>query len=142
MKTFVLISLFALTSVGCGGPLEDAQAELGTATQEVNIAVSVPVGDPFRMVAAPAVSVAAQVGDTLTLTSSGPVCGLGCSYTWRNPDLGIPRYGGAILGYGQTLTVTESVAGASRITLEYCVKTSARFSRCIYTYVYVTTTAP
>ncbi|MBK7865115.1 MAG: hypothetical protein IPJ65_42265 [Archangiaceae bacterium] len=141
MKTFgnfswLLAGAVALAGCGVGTGAEDG---LDNVSGAVTQAISVPVGDPITMVAAPYVQVTAAVGDVLNLTAAGPSCGTGCSYTWYDPDQGIPRYGGAIIGYGSTLTVTEAVAGNSRINLKYCVRTSARFSRCIYTNVYVAT---
>jgi hypothetical protein len=127
----------ALAAVALTACLDENTSETD---QELTQAISVPVGDPIALVAAPYVSVAAHVGDTLNFTATGPACATGCSYTWRNPDAGLARYGGVILGYGSTLTTTASTAGNSRVTLNYCVQTSARFSRCIYTYVYITTT--
>ena len=137
MKTNITWTLcLTLAAVGLTACLDEKTSETD---QELVQDIPVPVGDPIAMVAAPAVNVSAHVGDTLNFRSTGPTCATGCSYTWRNPDAGIARYGGVILGYGATLTTTASTAGNSRVTLDYCVQTSARFSRCIYTYVYITT---
>jgi hypothetical protein len=145
MKT-IAVGVFCVsfvTSLVCavGGCVSDEQS-LDSVTEAVDVPTSVPVGDPIQMISAPPVFVTAQVGDSITFTSAGPTCSVNCSYTWRDPDHGIPRFGGVILGYGPTLTITENAAGSSRVTLGYCVRTSPRFSRCISTFVYVTTTAP
>ena len=100
----------------------------------------VQVGDPIALANGPSVFVTAPVGEAVTLTAVGSPCVSTC-YTWRNPDTGLTRYGGVILGYGPTVTVTPAVVGSSRVTLRYCVATSARFVRCATTYVYFTTTA-
>lgn len=141
MKRMVLtvLSMFALAACGTGEMADTSDPQEGSAAKALAQSISVPVGDPITMVAAPFVSVTAKVGDTLTFTTTGPACSLNCNYSWRNPDAGIARYGGVILGYGPTLTTIASVAGNSRVTLDYCVKTSARFQRCILTYVYITT---
>lgn len=119
-----------------GATGDETQASTEQALTGTTYEVSVPVGDPIAMVSAPYVLVNDVVGDTLHLNavSSCPTC-----LTWRNPDQGIARYGGVILGYGQSLTVTPNVAGNSRVSLTYCVATSPRFSRCIATMVYITT---
>jgi hypothetical protein len=139
--SWVVAGVVALAGCGRGTDAGDVDGlePTGSVSKAVTQPISVPVGDPINLVSAPPVLVTAAVGDVLALTAAGPACSLGCSYTWKNPDQGLARYGGVILGYGQTFSVTEAVAGNSRINLEYCVKTSARFSRCIYTSVYVTT---
>ena len=141
MKRMVLavFSMCALAACGSSEPADNSESQKGSAAQALTQSISVPAGDPIANIAAPAVTVTAKVGDTLAFTVAGPICSTTCSYTWRNPDAGIARYGGVILGYGPTLTTTASVAGNSRLTLGYCVQTSARFSRCISTIVYVTT---
>ena len=100
---------------------------------------NVPVGDPIAQVSGPNVFVTAPAGEPITLTAVGSVCVSSC-YSWRNPDAGLARYGGVIIGYGPTITVTPIAAGPSRITLRYCVPTSTRFVRCATTFVYITTT--
>jgi hypothetical protein len=127
----------AFVLAGCATDADEL--DTGTASDPLSLAISVQVGDPIAMVAAPYVIVDALVGDVLDLTAVAPTCPTTCSLTWRDPDRGIARYGGVILGYGPTLSITESVAGSSRVTLDYCQKTSGRFSRCIKTMVYVTT---
>ena len=59
----------------------------------------------------------------------------------RDPDIGIARFGGVILGYGQTLTTSKSIAGTSRINLNYSLNTGGRFYRTAITIVYLTTVA-
>ena len=100
---------------------------------------NVPVGDPIAQVNGPKVFVTAPAGEPVTLTAVGSSCVSSC-YSWRNPDAGLVRYGGVILGYGPTVTVTPLGDGPSRVTLRHCVPTSARFVRCATTYVYITTT--
>ena len=98
---------------------------------------NVPVGDPIAQVNGPNVFVTAPAGEPITLMAVGSSCVSTC-YSWRNPDAGLVRYGGVILGYGPVLTVTPIMAGPSRVTLRYCVPTSARLVRCATTYVYIT----
>ena len=80
-----------------------------------------------------------KVGEPLTLRAVGASAG---SVTWRDPDHGLARFGGVILGYGPTLTTTPTVVGNSRITLTYSVNTGGRFYRTATTYVYITAVAP
>jgi hypothetical protein len=132
-----MLFLASFVFAGCATDADDL--DTGTASDPLSIAISVPVGDPIAMVAAPYVVADPLVGDVLNLTAVAPTCPTTCSFTWRDPDHGLARYGGVILGYGPTMSITESVAGSSRVTLDYCQKTSGRFSRCIKTMVYVTT---
>ena len=99
----------------------------------------VQVGDPFAPSLGPSVFVTAPLGEPVSLTAVGSPCVSTC-YTWRNPDAGLVRYGGVILGYGPSITLTPVTVGASRVALRYCVKTSARFQKCASTIVYITTT--
>jgi hypothetical protein len=137
MKTTTLFLVGASLLSACG---IDADELPDTATVDEaitgTIAVSVPVGDPINMVSAPAVTVTAAVGDTVSLTAA-TTCTT-CN-SWYDPDHGIPRFGGVLLGSAPTLSIVESVAGNSRVNLRYCVRTSPRFSRCINTNVFITT---
>ncbi len=141
-----LVAAFALAFVpACASPIEDADGETnGDVTsiteQALTQEIYVKAGDPIAMVAAPYVVVNAAVGDVLHLNAVY-TCPTSCTITWRDPDQGIARYGGVILGYGNTLSVTKTVAGNSRVSMTYCQRTSATSSRCIATMVYVTTTA-
>jgi hypothetical protein len=47
----------------------------------------------------------AALGQPVTFTSTS-ACNQPCGLTWRNPDIGLARYGGAIIGYGQSVTYT------------------------------------
>jgi hypothetical protein len=129
------------TIPACASPVEGDEAAASTeqAITGATYEVSVLVGDPINLVSAPFVSVSAAVGDTLHLNAVS-ACPTTCSLTWRDPDHGLARFGGVILGYGPSLSISETVAGSSRVSLTFCQKTSPRFSRCIATMVYITTT--
>ncbi len=139
-----LIAALALAIPACASPVEGSASdetndETSVTEQALTQDISVQVGDPIAMVSAPYVQVNAAVGDTLNFSAVSS-CPTSCTLTWRDPDHGIARYGGVILGYGSTLTTTQTVAGNSRISLTYCQRTSPRFSRCFATMVYITTT--
>ena len=102
----------------------------------------VVAGDPIKLTYGPPVFITAAVGESFTLNAVAPPSAAKSSFTWRDPDSGIARFGGVILGYGQTLTTSKSVVGTSRITLTYSVNTGGRFYRTAITVVYITTVAP
>ena len=88
------------------------------------------------------VFITVNAGESFTLKAVAPPITARYGFTWRNPDIGIPRFGGVILGYDETLTTIIPVAGQSRITLTYSVNTGGRFYRTAVTYVYITAIAP
>jgi hypothetical protein len=68
----------------------------------------------------------ALVGDPVTFTSTNP-CTVACGLTWRRPDLGIPRFGGVIVGQGEQITLTFATPGQYQLVLdlsETCVGTT------------------
>jgi hypothetical protein len=68
----------------------------------------------------------ALVGDVVTFTSTNP-CTITCALTWRRPDLGIPRFGGAIVGRGEQISLTFAEPGTYHVVLdleEICVGTT------------------
>lgn len=102
----------------------------------------VVAGDPINLTYGPPVFITVAVGESFTLNAVAPPTTARSGFTWRDPDIGIARFGGVILGYGQTLTTSKSVAGTSRITLTNSVNTGGRFYRTAITMVYITTVAP
>ncbi len=59
----------------------------------------------------------ALVNDPVTFTSTNP-CTVACSLTWRRPDLGIPRFGGVIVGRGEQITQTFAEPGVYLLVLD------------------------
>jgi hypothetical protein len=49
----------------------------------------------------------AFLGESVTFTSTG-ACSQPCGLTWRNPDVGLSRFGGAIIGYGPSVKYSWS----------------------------------
>ena len=93
-----------------------AAAVLTLAVPSVAQAASanVPVGDPIAQVSGPNVFVTAPAGESITLTAVGSTCVSTC-YSWRNPDAGLVRYGGVILGYGPAVVrCVASIGWAQR----------------------------
>jgi hypothetical protein len=68
----------------------------------------------------------ALIGQPVTFTSTKP-CTIACALTWRRPDLGIPRFGGQIVGNGESITLTFPEPGTYEVVLdlsEVCVGTT------------------
>ncbi len=103
---------------------------------------NVVAGDPIKLTYGPPVFITVVVGESFTLNAIAPPTTAPSGFTWRDPDIGIARFGGVILGYGDTLTTSKRVVGTSRITLTYSLNTGGRFYRTAITMVYITTVAP
>ncbi len=67
--------------------------------------------------AASATPSVASVGEPVTFTLTHP-CTVACALTWRRPDLGLARFGGMIVGNGETITLTFPEPGRYRLVLD------------------------
>ena len=59
----------------------------------------------------------ALVGEPVTYTSVNP-CTVNCALTWYRPDIGLTRFGGVIVGRGETMTLTFDAAGTYPVVLD------------------------
>ena len=106
MKRLVVLAVVPISVLALWGGRSDA-ATADTAVASVSPAI-------------------ALVGDPVTFTSTNP-CTVACSLTWRQPDLGIVRFGGMIVGQGEQITLTFAQPGSYQLVLdlaETCVGTS------------------